>query len=541
MKLYLVMNIWLLMLTVSCSNESVISLRGGSEAEFQKNLNLATTPTILTIPQGTLSGIQDGKTVAFKGIPYAAAPVGAQRWQAPSAPPRWAGTRDAKNFGSACISNNKVTDSSKAIITGSEDCLFLNVWMPSTPSDSLQPVLVFIHGGGLSLGSSSQGEPLVSLYTGRHLAEKGMVVVTINYRLGIFGFFTPPKPTTVSSAPSPNLGTLDQLAALTWVRDNVRYFGGDPARVTIAGESAGSVSVGVLLISPLAQTLYHQAIMESSVAHANPADRNINLVANVAAQLKCADAPDVTACLLAKSAKDIVTAAPGMMTGPNAFDPPYYPMIDGYVIPDSPRQLIADGKIAPVDVLIGSNASEWSLFQPLFVSPTQTETAIATFYGSNNVAAVEKIAGAASFNEKMIRVGTWTKIECGTREFAQLLLSRKSGRVFRYEFTYAAGFGPLQLPPMHGAELPFVFGSYQDVPGFIAPPKMKAFGDNVIATWAGFIIHGAPSMPSNQWPLYDQEETTVVIDSAYGITKQLHAIECDSLEPMIANGRLFVN
>ena len=220
----------------------------------------ADSPPVVSAPAGKASGEATGGVRVFKGIPYAQPPVGAMRWKAPLPAQKWKGTRDATQFGAACIQPKGRPDSIYfwSLPKTSEDCLFLNVWTPAQARNA--PVFVWIHGGALSGGSGS--EPL---YDGTKLAERGIVVVTINYRLGPLGFLVHPALSAESRRNiSGNYGLLDQIAALEWVKKNIGAFGGDVANVTIAGESAGALSVMYLMAAPSAHGLFHKAILQSS-------------------------------------------------------------------------------------------------------------------------------------------------------------------------------------------------------------------------------------------------------------------------------------
>jgi len=214
----------------------------------------------------TSSGVVEGKeeeTVrAFLGIPYAAPPVGDLRWKPPVPAAKWSGVRKAAEFGAHCMQGDVFGDMVFRDPGGSEDCLSLNVWVPSKPSSSKLPVMVWIYGGGFVAGTTSEARQ-----DGTHLAQKGVVVVSLNYRLGIFGFLVHPELAKESGHNSAgNYGLLDQLLALTWVHENIAAFGGDPENVTIFGESAGSFSVSAQMASPLAKGLFQKAIGESGAA-----------------------------------------------------------------------------------------------------------------------------------------------------------------------------------------------------------------------------------------------------------------------------------
>ncbi|HEX4181973.1 MAG TPA: carboxylesterase family protein, partial [Caulobacteraceae bacterium] len=213
----------------------------------------------------TTSGLVVGgaadDVVAFKGIPYAAPPIGALRWRPPQPAAAWSGVRTADTYGPICMQKYDPKDNGVGGPAMSEDCLTLNVWRPFGEAGRLLPVMVWIHGGGFVNGSGT-----AALYDGSALARQGVVVVTLNYRLGRFGFFATPSLTREAGGePVGNYGLLDQIAALRWVRNNIKGFGGDPDQVTIFGESAGGMSVNQLMVSPAARGLFKQAITESGV------------------------------------------------------------------------------------------------------------------------------------------------------------------------------------------------------------------------------------------------------------------------------------
>lgn len=206
--------------------------------------------------QGQIEGVAEADVIAFKGIPYAAAPVGDLRWRAPQSAQSWDGMRKTNTFSNACIQPTFSTSlGSGRVGTQSEDCLYLNVWAPRTHTSAKQPVMVWIHGGAFVIGASS-----LSLWNGAPLAKKGAIVVNLNYRLGQLGFFTHPVLEQENPGGPVNFGLLDQIAALKWVKENIAAFGGDPNNVTIFGESAGGQSVLALMTSPLARGLFQKSI-----------------------------------------------------------------------------------------------------------------------------------------------------------------------------------------------------------------------------------------------------------------------------------------
>ncbi|MDP3378936.1 MAG: carboxylesterase family protein, partial [Brevundimonas sp.] len=213
------------------------------------------------LENGTVQGAVAGDIVAFKGLPYAAPPVGERRWRPPAPAANWEGTRDATTYGAICIQAPANGDPGVGPLPMSEDCLTLNVWAPVERAEPL-PVMVWIHGGGYNNGSGT-----AALYDGSALARRGVVVVTINYRLGRLGFFDHPALAADRPADEPagNYGVMDQIAALEWVHDNIAALGGDPGNVTIFGESAGGVAVTQLMIAPSARGLFHKAIVQSGL------------------------------------------------------------------------------------------------------------------------------------------------------------------------------------------------------------------------------------------------------------------------------------
>ena len=267
----------------------------------------------------------DGAVRAYKGVPFAAPPVGALRWQAPQPPAPWSGVRKAVKFGARCEQGPIFGD---MIFRDepSEDCLYLNVWTPAAKPDDRLPVMVWIHGGGFQAGSASEPRQ-----DGERLARKGVVVLTVNYRLGVFGFFAHPELTAESPhKASGNYGLLDLVAALRWVQANVAAFGGDPRNVTIFGESAGSFAVSALMASPLAQGLFHRAIGESGAFFTTGpqplAPRSLAASEEQGRKFATGLGAESLAALRAKPAADVLQAA--LKT-----QPWFAPGIDGHVLP----------------------------------------------------------------------------------------------------------------------------------------------------------------------------------------------------------------
>lgn len=328
---------------------------------------------------GTLTA--DRLVAVFRGIPYAAPPVGQLRWKAPQPAPSWSGVRSASEFGPACPQVERVGPGGDRITHTSEDCLYLNVWAPTQRVGRHVPVMVWFHGGAFTHGTASS-----PAYDGESLARRGAVVVTFNYRLGPLGFLAHPLLSRESGhEASGNYGLLDQIAALRWVKANARAFGGSPDRITAFGQAAGAVSISCLLVSPLAHGLFHAAILQSGSALSIPrigvtrylkdppaGEESMEDVGElVSRRLGCDHEDDVLAALRERSAEEILTAS---RPAPNFFGEGlrFGPIIDRWLIPDRPSTLFARRQAQKVPVLVGANADEGSFFSNL-VQPADVD------------------------------------------------------------------------------------------------------------------------------------------------------------------------
>ena len=312
----------------------------------------------VSIDTGILEGSVDSATgvTVFRGIPYAAPPVGTLRWRPPRAAARWSGVRPAQQLGHNCMQGHPYGDIDPYTAGVSEDCLYLNVWTQSLGTSAApRPVMVWIHGGGFFAGFGGEER-----HNGARLAQKGAVVVTLNYRLGPFGFFAHPA----LAAESPrhtagNYGLLDQIAALQWVRRNIAKFGGDPSRVTIFGESAGGMSVGSLIASPLAKGLFQRAILESGTGvgigvgrRDTVQSKSVQLAESLGVNGTGADALRKLRAISA----DTILAVTARLGAPGA--PRFWPVVDGWVLPHPVDSTLLNGPANLVPVIVGSNRDE---------------------------------------------------------------------------------------------------------------------------------------------------------------------------------------
>jgi para-nitrobenzyl esterase len=450
----------------------------------------------------------DAKVRIFRGIPYAAPPVGDLRWKAPQPVTGWTGLRKAVEFGARCMQGRIYDDMVFRDKGPSEDCLYLNVWTPASSADARLPVMVWIHGGGFAAGSGSEPRQ-----DGENLARKGVVVVNLNYRLGIFGFFSHAELAKESGHnASGNYGLLDQVAALEWVRKNIGAFGGDPEKVTIFGESAGSFSVSALMASPLSRNLFQRAIGESGAFFGK------TLVAKSLSESEKADAKfaqttlgtDSLKALREKSADDLLQAA----LKENVVR--FAPDIDGYFLPEPAASIYASGKQAHVPLLAGWNADEGS-YHAIFEDqkPTaQNFEAWAHKHHANNAAELLRLYPAGTDEEakesaqalagdQFIGYSTW--------KWINMQLKTGKSPVYRYRFEDAPPGSTDEQGESrgayHSAEIEFVFDVLPSKNLSWRPEDLK-LSDAMSTYWTNFAKRGDPNGEGlAKWPPYDKRDS----------------------------------
>ncbi|OZC48358.1 carboxylesterase [Rhodococcus sp. 06-156-3C] len=482
------------------------------------------------IAQGTIRGQQSGPVTSFLGIPYAEAPFGARRFAAPSAPPSWSGVRDAVTFGATAPKigyRPPVSDILTEPVVPGDECLNVNVWTPDVSASGL-PVFVWIHGGAFVNGSNA-----VPIYDGSAFARDGIVVVTVNYRLGADGF------ARIDGAPA-NRGLLDQVAALRWVRDNIAAFGGDPNAVTVAGESAGAMSVGTLMSMPSAEGLFRRAILQSGAGYHVITEGTATKVAEALAD-SLGVQPDVNGfgsvpveafVDAQRELGDRVTAeAPTGAWGELAFNMmPFEPYVDGDVVPDVPHRRIAAGAGSEIDVLIGTTSEEFAFFLvPAgvvgYVDEARVRAAIGA-YGADVEQTLDVYRAQlpdASPGELLIAVIT----DWFFRIPAVRVAETRGGNAFVYEFTWRSTLFDGALGACHALEIPFVF-DLLDKPETARitganPPQQVA--DDMHRAWVDFVRDGSPG-----WSRYGADRSvmmfgdrTEVVDDPRASTREVWA------------------
>ena len=464
---------------------------------------------VARVESGELQGKVDAGVARFLGVPYAAPPVGDWRWAAPQLPLPWAGRRAATAHAPGCVQLvtpdgfGPWTREYMAPAPVSEDCLTANIWTPVGRAAKPRPMLVWIHGGAFMSGSNA-----VPIYDGSALARQGIVVVSVNYRLGVFGF----AGFREAAGEGANFGLQDILASLRWVRRNAAGFGGDPARVTIAGQSAGAMAVHMLLASPASDGLFSQAIAQSGVIEAPLPTREDGLRrgddlkaragVRTLAELRGLPADRILALLASGPLAGTASVGGGALIGP---------VVDGAILPDQLSALEAQGKRKPVPVMVGLNADEGVLTPDYFQS---SPAALA--------AGVEKAVGAAKANRLLAgyRIDDDAAALAASRAITRLYgvasvidwAKAYRGPLFAYYFTHpepgpmAATFGAF-----HSAEIPYVFDTLDASPTRNFVEKDRQIAATMSRYWANFVTSGDPNAADlPRWPRFDRGRPAVM-------------------------------
>ena len=456
------------------------------------------SPVVVAIAPGRIQGRSAAGVISFKGIPYAAAPVGDLRWRAPQAVAPWSDVRLTENYGDDCMQNRFMFDSAPSQQSMSEDCLYLNVWAPAAHKGPL-PVMLWIHGGGFTIGSSS-----AAMFDGANLARQGVVLVNFNYRLGRFGFFAHPSLTNESPAgPIGNYGLMDHLAALQWVKANIAAFGGDPNNIAIFGESSGGAAVRALMVEAPARGLFQRAAIESGGGRDHWTQLNRPTGERPSAEesgrifaREAGIGPDADASALRALPARAVLGAVSLL---NNSQPDYSgAMVDGRLITADTDTTFNTGGQAPVPLIVGSNNLELGMIPGigLMTAPTlktfgDGQTQLRKLYdpdgGDKQLTA--HLLSDVSFSEP-------------ARFFARAHF-RSGQPAYLYRFAYVpSGKRPNQAGAGHTDEIPYVFNTIAAV-NKNASDEDKAAARQISAYWVAFARTGDPNGAGRPvWPRY---------------------------------------
>ncbi|HXX17793.1 MAG TPA: carboxylesterase family protein [Candidatus Acidoferrum sp.] len=472
---------------------------------------LGQAPAPIRTQAGLVQGtVEDGITI-YKGIPFAAPPVGDLRWRAPKPAASWTGVKNADKFAPACI-QNQIANRALGIeeVETNEDCLYLNVWTPAKSRKDRLAVMVWIYGGGFSIGATS-----LKQYDGKNLAKKGVVVVSVSYRVGELGFMAHPELTAEQGGHSGNYGLLDQIAGLQWVKKNIAAFGGDPHRVTIFGESAGGISVSMLAASPLAKGLFQRAISESGGSFgpprlANEGGENVPPLSvaeqggkNFLSKLGVSSIADARKI----SADDILKKSPPGLGGA-------WPTFDGYALPSDQYDLYEAKRYNDTPILVGTNSDEGAIFVATITAPAYLKSVhdgygeyadkiLAAYPGGTDAEALR--SDRDLFRDTGFAWNTWT--------WARLQAKTGKGKVFVYYFSHRPPYADApqfkSWGAAHAGELGFVFGQFGT--GMTPTADDRALSDQIESYWTNFAKNGDPNgagLPT--WPAFTNDDQQVM-------------------------------
>lgn len=484
---------------------------------------------IVNTRYGKIKGTQANDLNVWRGIPFAAPPIGSLRFHAPQPPEPWSYVRDAFEFGPVC---HQPADSRGTRFGGeqplhSEDCLYLNIWSPAVNEEAL-PVMVWIHGGTFVTGAGSQ-----PLFDGTSLASQGnVIVVSINYRLGPLGF--------LHLAPwgegfASNQGLLDQIAALEWIQDNINAFGGDPKRVTVFGESAGSMSIAALLAMPAARGLFSGAIMQSGTSQTLQPQQAEGITAALLTELGISPQGELS-LLTSLPVEDIMEAAERMtikLSG-DSLSMYFQPVIDNHTLPSDPAEAVAKGAAKGIPLLIGTNRDEGNLFFREGSNTADFEQslrALEMLMGVDNLSEVARHYPESWEGQADILTDLY--FWCSSVSFAER--QRDHAPVWMYRFDWAVSGHPLLNKAVHGAEIVFAFNNLPLLRSFglEVTASMKRLAEAMQGAWAAFAHRRDPGTPEVPWPQYHpQDRATLIFDEH---TRIVHDPEQEKRERLIHN------
>ena len=466
-------------------------------------LAIAQQPAPVKVQQGLVQGTSEDGLTVYRGIPFAAPPVGDLRWRAPQPAAKWEGVRQTTNFAPGPIQGSRPPSGM------SEDCLYLNVWTPAKSAGDKIPVLVWIYGGGFSGGATSERN-----YSGEQLAKKGVVLVSIAYRVGQLGFLAHPELSAENTNHvSGNYGLLDQIAGLQWVQKNIAAFGGDPNKVTIFGESAGGIAVSMLSASPLAKGIFHGAVSESGGSFGPPRPttfpgENLKRLADAErggeSYAKSAGAASIAE--LRKIAPDKLPSSRGLGMS--------WPIVDGWVIPDDQYKLYATGKYNDTPILVGYNSDEGASFSPPR-TPEDYITGVKSRYGRFAEDLIKAYPAGSNTVPKTARdLARDAAFGWQTWAWARLQAQTGKSKVFYYYFDqhpeYPADSPRAGSGSPHGAEVAYVFEHLNTNSPQTTRTDLE-ISDAMSTYWVNFAKHGDPNgdgVPA--WPAFSDKNPQVM-------------------------------
>lgn len=446
-------------------------------------------PALVTIASGPIEGSVEGAVIAFRGIPYATAPVADLRWRAPQPVSPWTTVRETKDFAPVCMQQMIPMDEPQST-SASEDCLFVNVWKPVSVSARLRPVVVWIHGGGLMNGGSAS-----RIFDGATFANNGIVTVTLNYRLGRFGFFAHPALTQAKEGPTGNFGFMDQIAALKWVQANIAKFGGDPRQVTVVGESAGGISILTLMGSPAARGLFARAVVMSgggrnllapkTLPEAERFGENFARSAGISASGPAALAQ--LRALPAATVSEGVFMAIGKVPGGDTYVGGG--MIDGTIITGATEDIFRSGKQARVPLIVGATSDD----APIGARPGDKDALFAAF-GAEQAAARAAYDPDGRLDADVVRRAmARDRAFLEPSRFIATSVARTGQPVWFYRFSYVAQSLLPSPGARHASDVPYMFGTVAARYGDKLAPRDVQLSDAFHAYVENFARTGNPN------------------------------------------------
>jgi para-nitrobenzyl esterase len=459
---------------------------------------------------GRVAGVSADGVVSFKGIPFAAPPIGRLRWRSPQPVKPWNGVKQASSFAPGCIQNMNLTGRFGAPPSLSEDCLYLNVWTPAKTANDKLPVMVWIYGGAFTGGMTS-----IPTYDGTHLAQKGVVLVSVSYRLGAFGFLADSQLTHENGGTSGDFGLEDMIAGLKWVKSNIAKFGGDPSRVTIFGESAGGIAVSMLCASPAAKGLFQGAISESggnfgpARIDEGAAEGGVNMVTLKMAEVSGHQFLAKLGVSDAKAARELSADKIQGALGSGARTR-LWPVFDGKILPSDQYELYEAGHFNDTPVLIGTNSDEGASFARPGVTKASFEEQVRAGYGKKADAILAAYPHATDeeamqsnrdlFRDSAFAWPTWA--------WASLQSMKGRGKAYVYYFDHKTARTPHGAP--HASEIGYVFHNL-GARGPAPQPEDVAISDLMSAYWTNFAKNHDPNGPGvPEWPAFTQSSQQVM-------------------------------